>query len=108
MVVTYKKLIKRLYDAGFFPKKHILDNKISKGYKEEIKTIGITWELVIVGMHRRNVAEKTTQTLKGHFKSIICGVAEDFPINLWGILIPQAELTCNLLHQSNVAPQVSA
>ena len=61
-----------------------------------------------VGMHQRNVAEKKTQTFKGHFRYIICGVAEDFPINLWGILIPQAELTCNLLHQLNVAPKVSA
>ena len=59
-------------------------------------------------MHRLNVAEKTTQTFKGHFKYIICGVAEDFPTNLWDCLIPQAELTCNLLHQSNVVLKVSA
>ena len=59
-------------------------------------------------MHRRNVAEKTTQTFKGNFKYILCGVAEEFPMNLWDLLIPQAELTCNIPHQSNVAPKVSA
>ena len=66
------------------------------------------WELVPVGIRRRNVAEKTTQTFKGHFKSILCGVANNFPLNKWDTLLPQAELTCNLLHQSNIAPNVSA
>ena len=66
------------------------------------------WELVPVGMHQQNVVGKTAQTFKGHFKSILCRVAEYFPMNLWDCLIPQAELTCNFLHQSNVAPKVSA
>ena len=52
--------------------------------------------------------QKKTQTFKGNFKSSLCGVAEDFPMNLWDCLIPQEELTCNLLHQSNVDPKVSA
>ena len=108
MVETYQNFMKRLNDAGIFPKKHILDNKIFKGYKETIDENGMTWELVPVGMHRQNVAEKTAQTFKGHFKYILCGVAEDFPMNLWDRLIPQAELICNILHQSNVAPKVSA
>ena len=59
-------------------------------------------------MHRRNVAENSTQTFKGHFKSIICRVATDFPLKKWDTLLPQAELTCNLLHQANIAPNVSA
>ena len=77
-------------------------------YKKSIETNGTTWELVPVGMHRINAAEKTTQTFKGHFKSILCGVATYFPLNKWDTLLPQAELTCNILHQSNIAPNVSA
>ena len=76
-----------------FKKKKDLDNKISKGYKEAMEAKGMTWEVVPVGMHRRNVAGKTTQTFKGHLKSIICGVADEFPMNLWDSLILQAELT---------------
>ena len=90
MVESYQNLIKRLNDSGIFPKKHILDNEISKGYKEAIKANGMTWELVPVGMHRRNVAEKTTQTFKEYFKSILCGVVDDFPMNMWDRLISQA------------------
>ena len=51
---------------------------------------------------------KKTQTFKGHFKYILCVVADDFPMNMWDRLIPQVELTCNLIHQSNVALKVSA
>ena len=43
MVETYQKLIESLNDAGIFPKKHILDNEISKGYKEAIEENGMTW-----------------------------------------------------------------
>ena len=60
MVETYQNLIKRLNDAGIFPKNHILDNKISKGYKEAIEENRMPWELVHVGMHRQNVAKKNT------------------------------------------------
>ena len=59
------------------------------------------WELVPTGMHQINVAER-------HFKSILCGVATNFPLNKWDTLLPQSKQTCNLLHQSNIAPNVSA
>ena len=101
-------MIDRLKTGGIFPKKHILDNGISAKYKKAIEINGIKWELFPVGMRRRNVAENSTQTFKGHFKSIICGVATDFPLKKWDALLPQAELTCNLLHQANIAPNVSA
>ena len=42
MTETYQNLIKRLNDARIFPKKHNMDHKISKGYKEVIKTNGMT------------------------------------------------------------------
>ena len=58
MVAKHQNLIKKLDDAGIFPKKNILDNEISKGYKEAIEANGMTWELVPVGMHRRNMAKK--------------------------------------------------
>jgi len=35
-------------------------------------------------------------------------VAEDFPSNLWDRLLPQTEITLNLLRQSNSTPNISA
>jgi len=39
---------------------------------------------------------------------VLAGVADGFPINQWDELLPQTILTLNLLHQSNVAPNISA
>ena len=98
MVKTNQKMIDRLKTGGIFPKEHTLDSEISEKYKKAIEKNGMHWELVPVGMHQRNVAEKTTQTFKGHFKSILCGIATNLTLNKWDTLLPQAELTSNLLY----------
>ena len=59
-------------------------------------------------MHRRNIAERMIQTFKAHFLSILAGVSATFPPFLWDKLLPQTELTLNLLRQSNIAPAMSA
>ena len=59
-------------------------------------------------MHRRNAAELMIQTFKAHFLSILIGVSSTFPNLLWEKLLPQTELTLNLLRQSNIAPDISA
>jgi hypothetical protein len=38
----------------------------------------------------------------------LAGVADDFPQNLWDHLLPQTEITLNLIWQSNAMPTVSA
>ncbi len=48
------------------------------------------------------------QTFTNHFKAIIAGVDDSFPMKLWDKLLPQTVLTLNLLCQSNFAPTVSA
>ncbi len=54
------------------------------------------------------MAEQAIQTFKNHFKSVIVGVDNNFPMRLWDRLLPQMVLTLNLLCQPNVAPTVSA
>ena len=76
--------------------------------KEFIGEQGITYELVPPGDHRKNLAERAIQTAKAHFNSIMCGVSKTFPMHLWCRLLPQVELTLNLLRQSKVAPKLSA
>ena len=60
------------------------------------------------GCHRRNAAEVAIRNFKAHFLSILAGTAEDFPLALWDRLLPQAEITLNLLRQSNANPKLSA
>jgi hypothetical protein len=51
---------------------------------------------------------RAIQTFKNHFKEIIAGVDNNFPMNLWDRLLPQTVLTLNLCQQSNIAQTVSA
>ncbi len=57
---------------------------------------------------QKNDAEVAICNFKTHFLSVLSGVAEDFPENLWDRLLPQTEITLNLLRQSNATPNVSA
>jgi hypothetical protein len=64
-------------------------------------------ELVPPGCHRQNAAEVAIRNFKSHFLSVLAGVADDFPQNLWDHLLPQTEITINLIQQSNATPTVS-
>eukprot|EP00804_Cyclotella_cryptica_P028234 CCRYP_014586-RA/>CCRYP_014586-RA protein AED:0.41 eAED:0.41 QI:0/0/0/1/0/0.5/2/0/241 len=68
----------------------------------------MAYELVPPGCHRRNAAEVAIRNFKAHFLSILAGTADDFPLRFWDKLLPQAEITINLLRQSNATPTVSA
>ena len=101
--------MKRLHRAGVVPKKHVMDNEVSESMKEMTRDdYKLTLELVPPGMHRRNAAEVAIRNFKAHFLSVLAGTADDFPLSLWDRLLPQAELTLNLLRKSNVNPKPSA
>ena len=91
------------------PRKQVMDKEISKAMKEHIRDeCKVKLELVPPGCHRRNAAEVAIRNFKAHFLSILAGVADDFPLSLWDRLLPQTEITLNLLLQSNSSTNVSA
>ena len=108
MTKTYQKLIDRLNKCGIYPKMHILDNESSSELEEAIGNNNMTFQYVPPHNHRRNRAERAIQTFKAHFISVLCGVAEEFPIALWCHLLPQVEMTLNMLRPSRTTPNVSA
>jgi hypothetical protein len=87
----------------------ILNNKASAEYK---KAITFKWnakfQLVPPDMHCQNWAEHAICTFKDHFLAILAGVDSTFPLYLWDLLLPQAELTLNLLRQATLNPRISA
>eukprot|EP00804_Cyclotella_cryptica_P017378 CCRYP_020245-RA/>CCRYP_020245-RA protein AED:0.38 eAED:0.38 QI:0/-1/0/1/-1/1/1/0/351 len=106
---AYSALMLHLRRAGIIPHKHVLDNEISTAMKDLIQdTYKMSLELVPPGCHRRNAAEVAIRNFKSHFLSVLAGVADDFPLELWDKLLPQTEITLNLLRQSNATPTVSA
>ena len=58
--------------------------------------------------HRVNAAERAIQTFKNHFIAGLCTVDPNFPLQLWCDLLPQAQLTLNILRQSRINPRLSA
>ena len=108
MIRAHNVLITRLKERNFAPKKQILDNEISKGYEKAICEHGMEVERVPKEAHHRNAAEKAIQTAKNHIKAVLAGCDESFPMHLWDRLLPQIELTCNLLRPANANPNVSA
>ena len=58
--------------------------------------------------HRCNAAEVAIRNFKAHFLSVLAGVADDFPPNLWDWLLPQTKIMINLIQQSNATPNVLA
>ena len=91
-------IMTRLAARGLSVDLQILDNEASAEYK---KVITFTWQakfqLVPPDMHRRNKAERMIGTFKTHLLSIIAGVGKKYSPNLWDLLLPQAELTINIL-----------
>ncbi len=109
MIQAYNALLLRLTRAGIFPKKHVLDNKVLENMKNHIcDTCKMNVELVLPGCHQQNVAEVAIHNFKSHFLSILAGVADDFPQHLWDQLLPQTEITLNLIWQLNATLTVSA
>jgi hypothetical protein len=109
MIQAYNILVKRLLQAGVQPRKHVLDNELSVHMKNHIcEQYKFTVELVPPGCHRCNAAEVAICNFKAHFLSVLAGTATSFPSNLWDRLLPQTEITLNLLRQSNATPIISA
>jgi hypothetical protein len=96
IIKAYLTLWTRLTASGTVgPIMHILDNKVSEAYKAKIKKkMHNTFQQ---GILAENLAERAIQTFKHHFKAIIVGLDNNFPMNLWDRLLPQSVLTLNLL-----------
>jgi hypothetical protein len=108
-IAAYNTIMTCLAARGLSVDLQILDNKASAAYKHAIT---FTWQakfqLVPPDMHCQNYAEQAIRTFEAHFLSILAGVDLTFPPYLWDLLLPQTELTLNLLRQSALNPRISA
>jgi hypothetical protein len=68
----------------------------------------VEYQLVTPHCHRRNAAERAIKTFKEHFVAGLSSVDPTFPLHLRDILLPQAEITLNLLQTLRLHPQLSA
>jgi hypothetical protein len=68
----------------------------------------VEYQLVPTHCHRCNTAERAIHTFKLHFGSGLASVDPYFTLHLWYRLLPQADMTLNILRMSRQHPQVSA
>ena len=73
-----------------------------------IEDKGLDYETVPSGNHRTNPAERAIQTYKSHFIAVINGIDDDYPKGAWDFLIPQVNLTLNLLRPCTINEAHSA
>ncbi len=108
IINAYKMGHARLCATGLKHKLQCLDNEASQALQEFLTNEGIDCQLVLPHLHHHNAAEWAIQTFKNHFIAGLCSTDKDFPIHLWDRLVPQAELTLNLLRGSRLNPKISA
>ena len=100
--------MKKLTQCGVQPSTYIMDNEAAVELKQAIIKHHINYQLTQPHIHCINEAERAIRTFKNHFLSGLATVDPTFPINEWDQLIPQAELTLNLLCSSQLKPKLSA
>jgi hypothetical protein len=107
-VEAYDTIHQELTVKGFKPKLQTLDNEASAALKNFFTANDMEYQLVPPQCHRRNAAERAIRTFKEHFVAGLSSVDPTFPLHLWDRLLPQAEITLNLLQTSRLHPHLSA
>jgi hypothetical protein len=85
-----------------------LDNETSATLKESFRDLNISAEYVAPNNHRQNAAERDIRTFKNHFIATLSTADPCFPLDEWDLLLPQSEMTLNLMRPSRVHPELSA
>jgi hypothetical protein len=107
-VKAYDNIHQELTAKVLKPKLQTLDNEASAALKHFFTANDVGYQLVPPHCHRCNAAERAIRTFKEHFVAGLSSVDPTFPLHLWDRLLPQAEMTLNLLRTWILHPQLSA
>ena len=108
IIKAWSTLHAQMTRHGHLVKKLILDNECSNDLKKALNKKNIAFQLVPPDAHRRNAAERAIRTFKNHFLSTLVTCHVDFPIAEWDWLLPQSQMTLNLLRAARCNPNLSA
>jgi hypothetical protein len=107
-VKTYDTIHQELAVKGLKPKLKTLDNDVLAALKHFFTATDVNYQLVPPHCHRRNAPERAIRTFKEQFVAGLSSADPTFPLHLWDRLLPQAELTLNLLRTSRLQLQLSS
>ncbi len=108
IVEAWKQLFNKMTKHGHETKMFILDNEFSGQLKTTLSSHHLKYQLVPPHVHCQNAAERAIKTFKTHFLSVLATADSNFPITEWDRLLPQAEMTLNLLHPARYNPKLSS
>ena len=100
LLKAHKATLEFFTQRGHRPKVHRMDNEVSTALKAFMATNNLEVQMVPLHNHRANRAERAIRDVKNQLISIFCTCHPNFPVNLWGDLVPQAEITLNTLGTS--------
>jgi hypothetical protein len=107
-VKAYDTIHQELTVKVFKPRLQSLDKEASTALKNLFTANDVDYQLGPPHCHRRNAAERAIRDFKEQFVAGLSSVDPSFPLHLWDRLLPQAEITLNLLRTSQLHPQLSA
>ena len=106
-ITAYISIMKRLTIRGHKVNLQVVDKESSAAYKKVVEgTWKAKYQLIPPDVHRCNAAEHAICTFKALLLAILAGVDPTFPRNIWYKLLPQTELTLNLMRQSTLNPRI--
>ena len=73
-----------------------------------LQDINVTVHLVLPYYHRKLAAERAICIYKNNFITILYMIHLEFPMKLWCSLIPQLEMTLNIVRPCRFNPLMSA
>ena len=99
---------KNLKSHGEAPNVHILDNECSNEMKTMFQNEKVQYQLVPPHIHRRNAAERAIRTYTNHLIAGLYTCDPQYPSREWDRLLPQCNITINLLRSSRRNASLSA
>ena len=108
LILAYNNVHTWFATLGHYIRFQVLDNEAPKGLQLHFRAARIPYECVPPYNKRAIKAERAIQTFKRHFITILAGTHPSFPINFWHELIPQAEMTLNMMRPYADQPPISA
>ena len=105
---VFQSVIQYLQSRGLRPRLHTLDNEDSTILRDYLRSEAVEYQLVPPHIHRRNASERAIRTFKNHFIAGLASTDPNFPLSNWCRLLPQTELTFNLLRAPRLNPKLSA
>ena len=105
---AYKIIYDWCEQRGVKPKLHRMDNETSQEVESFIKGQQQTQLQYTAPDRHCPPAEKAVQTYKCAFKSTLASLPTNFPLALWCRLLPQIDLSVNIVRPNRLNPKLSA